>query len=124
MSPKDERDRAGAFLQWALETFGDIALDPRERVLRFLEEAIELAQAARIDAQTILAIVDRVSARPLGDLPREIGQCLVTLELLARVFGIDADQEATAELARVKAIPRSEWTRRHQAKVVLGIAAK
>lgn len=115
-------DRPSRFLQWAHETFGDIALDRHERALRFTEEAVELAHAIGLDANEVSAIVARVYSRPAGDVPREIGQCLATFELLARVVGVDADQEATAELARVKVIPKDEWAKRHGAKVAIGIA--
>lgn len=115
-------ERPLQFLQWAHETFGDIALAPDERALRFIEEAVEVASTMNIDAATLHAIVDRVAARPNGAIRRELGQCLATLEMLALVVAIDADQEATAELDRVKAIPKEEWARRHGAKVALGIA--
>ena len=36
--------RALEFYNYAIEVFGEVATDPRERVLRFIEEAIELAQ--------------------------------------------------------------------------------
>ena len=115
-------DRPSHWLQWAHETFGDVALDPYERALRFVEEAVELAQAIGLDANEVSAIIGRVYARPAGDVQREVGQCLACFETLARVLKVDSDHEATAELARVKAIPREEWARRHGAKVALGIA--
>lgn len=115
-------DRPSHWMQWARDTFGEIALDPHERALRFVEEAIELAQALDIDASEIGAIVTRVYARPAGAVPREVGQCLACFELLARVLEVDADGEASAELARVRAIPKEEWGRRHGAKIALGIA--
>lgn len=115
-------DRPSHFLQWAQETFGDVVFDEQERALRFLEEAIEVAHATEIHSAVLWRIIERVYARPRGELPLELGQCLATLELLALVVGVDADQEATAELARVKAIPKSEWTKRHGAKVAAGFA--
>jgi NTP pyrophosphatase (non-canonical NTP hydrolase) len=115
-------DRPSHFLQWAHETFGDIALDRHERALRFVEEAIELAHAIGLQPAVIGTTVDRVYSRPPGAIPKEIGQCLATLELLARVVNVDADSEATAELARVKSIPKGQWEKRHAAKVALGIA--
>jgi hypothetical protein len=115
-------DRPSRFLTWAHKTFGDTALDPRERALRFIEEAIELAHASDIDHVTLQAIVKRVWSRPPGDVPREIGQALATLELLAKATGIDADAEATKEFHRVQSIPQAEWDRRHSAKAALGIA--
>jgi hypothetical protein len=115
-------DRPAHWLQWARETFGEIALDPKERALRFVEEAIELAHALNMPASVVAAIATRVYSRPPGQLRQEMGQCQATFELLARVVGIDPDAEATAELARVKSIPKEEWDRRHAAKVALGIA--
>ena len=115
-------DRPSRFLNWAEETFGRVALDPRERTMRFVEEAIELAHAIGLDAGTVEAIIGRVYFRQPGTVPREIGQALATLELLAKAIGIDADKEATAEFYRVQSIPKEEWARRHAAKVAIGIA--
>lgn len=115
-------DRPSRFLLWAQETFGDIALDPRERVLRFLEEAVELAQAMHVSMDTTDAVVARVYRREPGEPPKEIGQALATLELLAKAMKVDADAEATKEFIRVQSIPKEEWARRHGAKVALGIA--
>lgn len=115
-------DRPSRWLQWARETFGEIAIDPSERAMRFAEEAIELAHAMGIGSALLGIIVDRVYSRPAGQRSREIGQCLATLELLARVVGVDADAQANEELARVKSIPQAEWDRRHGAKVDLGFA--
>lgn len=115
-------DRPARFLMWAHDTFGDIALDPRERTMLFLEEAIELAHAMGVPPETFSAVFSRVYSRPAGDVPKELGQSLATLELLAKTMGIDADAEATREFNRVQAIPKEEWARRHGAKVALGIA--
>lgn len=115
-------DRPSHWLLWAEQTFGAVARDPQERAMRFIEEAIELAQAMSVDAGTLCTIIERVYSRPAGSVSQEVGQSLGTLELLARVIGVDADHEATAELARVKSIPREEWARRHAAKVALGMA--
>lgn len=115
-------DRPSRFLDWAHKTFGDVALDPRERVLRFLEEAVELAHAMNVSLATTDKILWRVYARQPGEPQREIGQALATLELLAKSMNVDADAEATKEFERVQAIPKEEWARRHGAKVALGIA--
>lgn len=115
-------DRPARFLMWAHDTFGPVALNPRERAMRFTEEAVELAHACLIDEETMLAIVKRVWSRLPGEVPKEIGQALVTLELLAKVIDVDADAEATQEFYRVQSIPKEEWAKRHGAKVALGIA--
>ena len=115
-------DRPTRFLEWAHKTFGDVGLDPQERAMRFLEEAIEVAHTAGISANTMQAIVARVTARPYGNIGREIGQALCALELFAKVAGVDAESEAASEFIRVQSIPQAEWDRRHAAKVKIGIA--
>lgn len=115
--------RPQEFLAWAVETFGPVALDRHERAARFLEEAIELAQAEDLSIDLVKAIADRVYSRPGGYLHKEIGQALVTLELLAENLGISADAEATREFDRVRSIPAEEHQRRFAAKIRLGIAA-
>lgn len=115
-------DRPSRALIWAVEMFGDIALDRRERVLRFVEEAIELAEAMSLTSAELQRIMVRVFNRPSGNVARELGQCQVTLECLAKAIGIDLDAEATKEFQRVHGIPKDEWERRHAAKVAIGIA--
>lgn len=114
--------RPAVWLAWAHKTFGDIAFDPRERALRFIEEAIEVAHAMGLDETTLSAIIARVYFRQRGDLAREIGQSMGTLELLAETMAINAEAETAAEFQRVQSIPQEEWDRRHAAKVALGIA--
>lgn len=115
-------DRPGRFLAWAKETFGEIAVDRRERARRFLEEAIELAGAAGISPEDALRILERCYERPQGFMPVEAGQAQVTLELFAKSQLIDLEVEADREFFRVQKIPKEEWLRRHAAKVALGIA--
>lgn len=115
--------RPSEFLAWAADMFGPIALDRRERMARFLEEAIELAQADGMMPDIIEKIVQRVYSRPPGPINKEVGQVQATLELYAQVMGISANAEAAREFNRVQMIPRDEWERRHAAKVALGIAS-
>lgn len=115
-------DRPTRALIWAVEMFGDIAMDRHERTLRFAEEAIELANAMGLTVHELQAITARVYGRPPGDIPRELGQCQMTLEVLAKALAIDLDQEATKEFYRVRSVPKDEWGRRHAAKVAIGIA--
>lgn len=110
------------WLEWARDMFGEIAGNPQERALRFVEEAVELAQAMELDRAKMTAIVDRVWSRQAGDVSREIGQCRVTLDLLAFIIGVDPTSEAAAEFGRVKSIPKEEWMKRHQAKIERGFA--
>lgn len=116
------RARPTLFLAWAVNTFGQIAINRDERAARFIEEAIELVHAEELPRETLLRIVERVYSRPRGQLANEIGQAYATLECLAENVGLCADTEAEREFARVRSIPRDEWTKRHDAKVALQIA--
>ena len=115
-------DRPSRFLAWAHETFGDVALNPAERSMRFTEEAIELALACNMPRDTLDSIITRVYARPQGNIQMEVAQCQVTLELLSKVLRIDLDAAATEEFQRVQSIPKEDWEKRHAAKVAIGIA--
>lgn len=114
--------RPKAFLNWAIETFGQVAADPHERSCRFIEEAIELVHADYMPRETVERILDRVYSRPAGPIAKEIGQAMATLECLAENIGLSADAECEREFARVKGIPKEEWTQRHDAKVAIQIA--
>lgn len=114
--------RPKAFLEWASKTFGPIARNPDERAARFIEEAIELIHAEQIPRETLDRIADRVYSRSRGDVYKEIGQAMATLECLAENLGLSADAEAEREFSRVQSIPQDEWIRRHDAKVALQIA--
>jgi hypothetical protein len=107
---------------WAADMFGPVALEAPERAMRFLEEAIELAHAMGMPQHTAEAITKRVYGRDAGNIPREIGQAQMTLEVLAKAIGVDADHEATQEFFRIQKIPKEEWQRRHSAKQAIGIA--
>lgn len=115
-------DRPSRALHWAVEMFGPVALDPEERAMRFLEEAIELAHSIGVLHVTTQALVQRVYSRDKGDVRREVGQAQMTLETLAKAIGVDADAEAMGEFYRIQSIPKEEWERRHAAKQKIGVA--
>lgn len=116
-------DRPSRFLDWACRTFtAEVAMNPAERLMRFTEEAIELAMASDMPRETVEKIVARVYGREPGNIEQETAQCQVTLELLAKVLRIDLEAAAAKEFQRVQEIPQEEWDRRHSAKVALGIA--
>ena len=116
-------DRPSRFLSWACDTFtSEVAMDPAERLMRFVEEAVELALACDMPRETVDKIVARVYGRGPGNIEQEIAQCHVTLEMLAKVLKVDLEWAATREFERVQTIPKEEWDRRHSAKVAIGIA--
>lgn len=119
---RPEELRRTVALKWAVSIFGEGAEDGEERAMRFIEEATELVNAVGLSASVVHAIVERIYTRQKGDRGREMGQAMLTLELLAEVYGIDPSQCADVEFARIQAIPKEEWERRHAAKVSIGIA--
>lgn len=114
--------RPKEFLAWARATFGPVALLRSERMLRFIEEAIELAHADGMEREVLNRVAARVYSRPAGYIGKEIGQAQACLETFAESIGLSSDAEAQREWERVQDIPQDEWTRRHQAKVASGIA--
>ena len=72
--------------------------DRAERTHRFLEEALELAQAngcTRVDA---LALVEYVFGRPCGQPAQEVGGVMVTLAGLCSASKINMDEAGDREL--------------------------
>lgn len=120
--PAAQGSRPRDFLAWAVEMFGPVAKLRSERLMRFVEEAIELAHAEGMEQEVLGKIYHRVYSRPRGDTPKEIGQAQACLETFAENIGLSSADEAEREWQRVQGIPREEWTRRHSIKQAMGIA--
>lgn len=116
------RERQGWIMEWAERNFGAVARSRAERAARCVEEAIKVAQAERLPIEVLLKIVHRVYGRPSGDIIQEIGGLFITMEALAEVAGLDAEQCAQAEYGRIVSLPREHWERKHAEKVAAGIA--
>lgn len=95
---------SGAFqskvVDWLRACFGDVSRDREERTHRFLEEAIELAQASGCSKLAAMQLVDYVYSRPKGEIDQEVGGVMVTLAGLCSASGIDMQEAADHELAR------------------------
>ena len=74
--------------------------DRGERTHRFLEEALELAQANGCTRHDALTLIDYVFGRPPGDPSQEVGGVMVTLASLCSASGINMDQAGDRELER------------------------
>jgi len=86
---------------WLTDCFGSgIARSKTERTHRFLEEALELAQAAGCTREDALSLVDYVFARPIGTMSEETGGVMVTLAGVAFAHGLDMVQAGEDELKR------------------------
>lgn len=117
--------RARDFLVWAERMWGAFTITPRERAVRFAEEAVELAQAAGVPEELMTVLVKRTYARPKGDAYKEFCQASLLLEAYGEVaFAVAPNYAAAQEWARVQTIPEAEWKRRHEAKAGQGILQK
>ncbi|NNU35664.1 hypothetical protein G9X64_03955 [Rhizobium sophorae] len=87
--------------QWIAACFPPQAhADVKERTHRFLEEALELAQANGCSRQDAQDLVDYVYGRAPGELAQETGGTLVTLAALCNANGIDMEEAGQRELDR------------------------
>lgn len=87
---------------WLDACFGEeIKNDKLERSDRFIEEAIELVQSANYPKERVLALVDYVYGRDIGELPQEVGGVMVTLAAFCLANGVDMHECGETELARV-----------------------
>lgn len=79
---------------------GEIAADKVERNHRFLEESLELVQAAGCTKDEALKLVEYVYGRPTGELHQEVGGVMVTLAALCKAQNIDMAIAGEVELSR------------------------
>jgi len=87
--------------EWLVACFPSSAFrDQQERTCRFLEEALELAQASGCSRQDAHRLVDYVFSRPAGQTELEVGGVMVTLAGLCATAGIDMNNAANSELER------------------------
>ena len=86
---------------WLIKCFGAETADDRlDRTHRFLEEALELAQAAGCSRDDALVLLSYVFSRPAGTVAGEVGGTMVTLAGMAQAHGVDMLVAGEAELAR------------------------
>lgn len=89
-------------LAWAVACFGPgFVKDKRTRTHRFLEEALELAQATDCTQEEAHQLVDYVFGRPVGERKQEVGGVQTTLAALCAVQDIDMLDAGETELARI-----------------------
>ena len=77
-----------------------VRLDRSERTHRFLEDALELAQANGCTRADALALVDYVFGRPSGQPAQEVGGVMVTLASLCSASNINMNEAGDGELDR------------------------
>jgi len=98
MSENDFQQRAA---EWYRTCFAEAdRIKPVERTHRFLEEALELAQANNCSREEAIDLVDYVYGRKPGDAKDEVGGVMVTLAILCHVLGWDMKEAGEVELGR------------------------
>lgn len=120
----DRDNRQKAVLQWVGDTFGKPSLSTRERALRVIEEAIELAQTEGLTVEDVRSVAEHVFGKPPGDPAQEVGGLGVTLLAYCEARGISADMEERREFNRVLAVDPAHFRARHNKKADAGIAAR
>jgi NTP pyrophosphatase (non-canonical NTP hydrolase) len=86
---------------WAKACFGEKeVMDRKLRALRFLEEAIELVQAAGLNTDEVDRIRRYVYGRPTGEVAQEVGGVMVTLGTLCHAFGVQMNELGHHEVER------------------------
>lgn len=87
---------------WMMACFGQkISADRLERNHRFIEEALELAQACGCSQSEAHQLVDYVFGRPIGEKAQEVGGVMVTLAALCLAHDLDMHEAGDVELRRV-----------------------
>jgi NTP pyrophosphatase (non-canonical NTP hydrolase) len=68
---------------WVLHCFGPLSIRNKpERIMRFCEESIELAQACEMTKQEVIMMVEYVYSKNPGEVKQEIGGVMTTLAAL------------------------------------------
>lgn len=87
--------------EWLMACFpAAVWSDRAERTHRFLEEALELAQANGCSREDAAALVQYVYDRPVGHPDLEVGGTMVTLAALCSASDINMDEAGDRELDR------------------------
>lgn len=116
------RSRQALVVTFVEAAFGKGAMASNERCARFIEEAIELAQAEGVPAELIHKTADIVYSRPVGQIERELGGISLCLLAYAQSRNLMLDEMEVAELERVYSKSIDHFKARHQEKIDLGIS--
>jgi NTP pyrophosphatase (non-canonical NTP hydrolase) len=107
---------------WGVRAFGiEHMRDRRVRGIRFVEEAVELAQALQCDKETLHKVIDVVYSRDPGGVHQEIGGCMVTLSVICNLLGVDLEKAFEVEVFRVLSKSPEHFAKRNQDKIDMGL---
>lgn len=94
----DMRELQRRARRWIIKTFGAPFLMLRERVLRVLEEAAELAQSIGITEEEAIRVIRLAFGRPAGEPKAEVGDLVFCLAIMAEEMSLCLTEEAWATL--------------------------
>lgn len=115
MTIRDLQDRTQ---MWVATAFPDRPVDVKTRAARFLEEALEAAQAAGLHRDDAILVMAQVYANPPGELAQELGGSMTTLCALAAAAGLDLQNVSHSEITRMETPEIIDRVRRRQAAKV------
>lgn len=88
--------------EWLVYALGeDTATNPKDRAMRVLEEAVELAQALGVSEEACHRQVVHTYARPAGEPSQEVAGVINGALMAAQCIGVDGLLMAEEELIRV-----------------------
>ena len=87
---------------WSDKCFSEEVITVDTRLLRFIEEALELIQSCNIDRSIAIEMVNYVYDRNhKGSIENEVGDVMVTLAALSQSLGIKMDGAGERALIRI-----------------------
>lgn len=113
----DRETRQTSVLRWCAETFGNgIEVTPGVRLMRFIEEATEMAQAFGLSKADVQKVVSYVYARPVGELSQEVGGVAITLMAFVESVGLSLPGCELTEIQRINAKDPERFKQRAREK--------
>lgn len=108
--------------KWVVSRFGMAALERKERTMRVLEEAVELAQAEGLPIHEAVNMVRHVYKRPPGNRMQEAAGVGVTLLAWAAARDADLWGLIVKEIDRIHELPAEHFRQRQRIKAKAGLA--
>lgn len=116
-------NRQKVLFHWIERAFGQQCdtTSVAERRRRFLEEALELFQAAGGELADVVKFAEHVFSKPVGEVSQEVGGVSVTLLTLCEAFKISAELCEQTEMDRVLSKDLEHFRQRNAAKRAAGL---
>ena len=96
-------------------------MDKKERAMRVLEEALELAQASGITPPEISVIFEHVWSRPAGEVAQEHAGVMVSLLASCTANQILLEEVTATEIDRIWSVPLEKILEKQKMKNRAGI---